>query len=212
MYFQYSSEVKNRAVYVRVVYKDDGKGILSLQYNSTGSDYEATEAIYGSDLADTKGLRIAVFELPFADFRSAQNLEADLRIFSSGDEQMHIFSASLSFDDNFELLTPASTFNMDSRIVSTTVFHWYVPNGGQLTGPWRPVEGRENWTGEPDWWKSQIKQMKAANIDVTWVHLIPTVEHVRVNLFKPLYEMRLEGDDVPRLAPFLDPLRTCHHQ
>lgn len=212
MYFQYSSEVKNRTVYVRVVYKDDGKGTLSLQYNSTGSDYEAAEAIYGSDLADTKGLRIVVFELPFADFRSAQNLEADLRIFSSGDEQMHIFSASLSFDNNFELLTPASTFNMDSRIVSTTVFHWYVPNGGQLTGPWRPVEGRENWTGEPDWWKSQIKQMMAANIDVMWVHLIPTVEHVRVNLFQALYEMRLEGYDVPRVAPFLDPLITWHEQ
>ncbi len=212
MYFQYNAEVKNRTVYVRILYKDNGIGTLSLEYNSTGNNYESAVAVYGADLADTQGLRIAVFELSNADFRSAQNLGADLRIHSSADERMHIFTASLSLDINFNLLTSAPTFNMDSRIVSTTVFHWYVPNGGQLTGPWRPVEGRENWTGEPDWWKSQIKQMMAANIDVMWVHLIPTVEHVRINLFRALYEMRLEGYDVPRVAPFLDPLITWYEQ
>jgi hypothetical protein len=212
MYFQSNAEVKNRTVYVKILYKDKGIGALTLQYNSTGSDYEVAEAVYGRDLENTEGIRIAVFELPSADFRSAQNLEADLRIYSTADEQMHIYSALLSLDDPSSLLTSASSFNMDSRIVSTTVFHWYVPNGGQLTGPWRPVEGRENWTGEPDWWKSQIKQIMAANIDVLWVHLIPTVEHVRVNLFRALHELRLEGYDVPRVAPFLDPLITWHDQ
>ena len=212
MYFQANTDVENRTVYVKILYKDTGAGALRLEYNSTGNDFELAEVAFGTNLADTEGLRLAVFELPNADFRSAQNLEADLRINSSSEEQMHIFSASLSFDFPSDLLTPASTFNMDSRIVSTTVFHWYVPNGGQLTGPWRPIEGRENWTGEPEWWKSQIKQIMAANIDVLWVHLIPQTEHVRVNLFRALSEMRLEGYDVPRVAPFLDPLITWHEQ
>jgi len=212
MYFQANTDVENRTVYVKILYKDTGAGALRLEYNSIGNDFELAEVAFGTNLADTEGLRLAVFELPNADFRSAQNLEADLRINSSSEEQMHIFWASLSFDFPSDLLTPASTFNMDSRIVSTTVFHWYVPNGGQLTGPWRPIEGRENWTGEPEWWKSQIKQMMAANIDVLWVHLIPQTEHVRVNLFHALSEMRLEGYDVPRVAPFLDPLITWHEQ
>jgi len=124
------------------------------------------------------------YQMPIFDL--LKNLDADFRIHSSADEQMHIYSASFSFDLNFELLTPAPSFNMDSHIGSPTVFHWYVPNGSQLSGPWRPIEGRENWTGETDWWKSQIKQIMAANIDVLWVHLIPTVEHIRVNLFRAL--------------------------
>jgi len=35
---------------------------------------------------------------------------------------------------------------------------------------------------------------------------------VRINLFRALYEMRLEGYDVPRVAPFLDPLITWYEQ
>jgi hypothetical protein len=89
--------------------------------------------------------------------------------------------------------------------VSTTVFHWYTSTGGQLTGPWRPAEGRSNWTGEPAFWQDQIKQMMSANVDVLYVHLIPHMEEQRVNLFQALNQLRAQGYDVPKVAPFLDP-------
>lgn len=106
------------------------------------------------------------------------------------------------------LYTPGRTFNISDHIVSTSVFHWYTSTGGQVSGPWEPLEGRSNWTGETTWWKSQIKQMMAANIDVLWVHLIPSYETQRVNLFRALGEMRSAGYDVPKIAPFLDPMIT----
>ena len=105
-----------------------------------------------------------------------------------------------------QLFTAAPTFAASDRYVSTTVFHWYTPAAGQLSGPWEPIEGRANWTGEPEWWKSQIKQMMSANIDVLYVHLIPTLEDQRVNLFRALSQLRSEGYDTPKVAPFLDPL------
>jgi len=106
------------------------------------------------------------------------------------------------------LYTQGDTFNLNSHIVSTSVFCWYTSAGGQLSGPWLPLEGRANWTGETDWWKKQIKQIMTANIDVLYVHLIPQMEQQRVNLFRALSEMRAQGYDVPKIAPFLDPLIT----
>ncbi|MFK7973123.1 MAG: hypothetical protein AB8F95_22320 [Bacteroidia bacterium] len=107
------------------------------------------------------------------------------------------------------LYSPApKAFSDTSHLVSTTFFHWYASTGGQLTGPWRPIEGRPNWTGLPPWWKSQIKQVMAANIDILYVHLIPSTEIRRILLFQALSEMRAEGYDVPKVAPFLDPLIT----
>lgn len=104
--------------------------------------------------------------------------------------------------------SPARTLTTSSRYVSATVFHWYTSTGGQLSGPWRPLEGRPAWTGEPAFWRDQIKQMMSANIDVMYVHLIPSSEQQRVNLFEALSQMRAQGYDVPKVAPFLDPLIT----
>lgn len=104
------------------------------------------------------------------------------------------------------LFTPASTFQATNRYVAASVFHWYTSNSGQLSGPWRPLEGRPNWTGEPDWWKGQIKQMMSANIDVLYVHLIHSLEVQRINLFSALDQLRAEGYDTPKIAPFLDPM------
>ncbi len=106
------------------------------------------------------------------------------------------------------LYTPGRTFNVADHIVSTSVFHWYTSNDGQLSGPWRPLEGRSNWTGEAIWWQSQIKQMMMANIDVLWVHLWQGFEQQRVNLFLALRQLRAQGYDVPKVAPFLDPMIT----
>ena len=106
------------------------------------------------------------------------------------------------------LYTPAPTFSATNHYVAASVFQWFTSNGGQLTGPWRPIEGRSNWTGTPDFWQGQIKQMMAANIDVLYVHLIPSSEAQRTNLFIALNQLRAEGYDTPKIAPFLDPMIT----
>lgn len=106
------------------------------------------------------------------------------------------------------LYTQGRVFNLTDHIVSTSVFHWYTPTDGQLSGPWLPLDGRPNWTGQSAWWQSQIKQMMMANIDVLWVHLIPAFEQQRINLFTALNQLRAQGYDVPKVAPFLDPMIT----
>jgi len=106
------------------------------------------------------------------------------------------------------LYTPVPSYNRTSHVVSTSVFHWYTPTTGQLSGPWLPLEGRPAWTGEPDWWEGQVKQMMMANIDILYVHLIPKFEQQRINLFQALNQLRYNGYDVPKVVPFLDPLIT----
>jgi len=110
------------------------------------------------------------------------------------------------------LFTTAPTYQATDRYVATTVFHWYISNHGQRSGPWMPPEGRPSWTGEPDWWQGQIKQMMSANIDVLYVHLYPGHEQERINLFKALSQLRAEGYDTPKVAPFLDPVTTWTEQ
>ncbi len=212
IYFPTDVPVQSTTVWVKVTYFDIGNSNFLLQYNSTSNDYELAPVTIAADMQNTHGIRSAIFELPNADFRNAQNLGADLRITVQPFDAMNIVSAELYLERPSMLSTPAPSFTMNSKYVSATVFHWYATNGGQLTGPWRPIEGRPNWTGQTDWWKSQVKQIMAANIDAIWVHLIPQTENIRVNLFRALYEMRAEGYDVPKVAPFLDPLITWHNQ
>ncbi|WP_186804904.1 dockerin type I domain-containing protein [Limihaloglobus sulfuriphilus] len=133
------------------------------------------------------------------------------QITSSGIVKGNVWSFTTNSLIEDGLYTSAFGYDLNSNIVSTSVFSWYSSSGGQVSGPWLPLEGRENWTGDVLWWKSQIKQMMAANIDVLYVHLI--MEHSwhdqnRINLFQALNELRKEGYDVPKVAPFLDPLIT----
>src|ERR671916_489401 len=67
------------------------------------------------------------------------------------------------------------SFQLNSRITSTTVFHWYSANDGQLAGPWRPAEGRAAWDGSVNFWKRQIKDIMDANVDLMYVHLVPSM-------------------------------------
>ena len=216
MYFETDAEVRNTTAYVTATYLDVGYGDLGLQYNATTGDYEPALARRGAYLHDSKSRRTAVFELPNADFRDAQNLGADLRLFSEPSLQKHILSVKVYLEPppalQQELSTPAASYDFDSHIVSTTFFHWYAPGAGQLSGPWRPIEGRENWTGKTDWWKFQIKQLMRANIDLIYVHIIPTMEQERLNLLRALFEMRMEGFDTPKVSAWLDPLITWHGQ
>lgn len=100
---------------------------------------------------------------------------------------------------------PRRTFSRFDPIVYTTLFHWFTKDGGNVTGPWAPVEGRQLWTGEKDWWITQIKQIMMANIDMVHVHLIPRFEEQRLALFAAFHELRNQGYDVPKVVPFLDP-------
>jgi hypothetical protein len=40
------------------------------------------------------------------------------------------------------LFTSAPTFFATNHYVAVSVFHWFTAAGGQLSGPWRPLEGR----------------------------------------------------------------------
>ncbi len=106
------------------------------------------------------------------------------------------------------LLTSSKPFALDDHIISASFFHWYTATSGQLSGPWLPIKGRASWTGRIDWWKTQIKQVMLANIDVLYVHLMPAYEAQRATFFRALSEMREEGYEVPKVAPFLDPIIT----
>lgn len=106
------------------------------------------------------------------------------------------------------LLTNGTPFSVSNKIVGTSMFHWYGANIGQVSSPWLPLEGRVNWTGEVDFWKRMIKQTMAANIDVFYVLVIPTMEQERINLFRALNELRREGWSVPKVCPFFDPFIT----
>jgi len=110
------------------------------------------------------------------------------------------------------LFGPRASFNLTNHLVSVSLFQWFSSNGGQLSGPWQPLEGRSNWTGSTNFWRSQIKQIMAANIDILYVHLIPSSEEQRTNLFQTLNQLRSEGWNVPKVAPFLDPMITWDQQ
>jgi hypothetical protein len=110
------------------------------------------------------------------------------------------------------LFSPRPSFNSTNHLVSVSVFQWFTSNNGQLSGPWRPVEGRSAWTGSTNYWRSQIKQMMAANVDTLYVHLITSSESQRINLFLALNQLRDEGWDVPKVAPFLDPMIIWNQQ
>ncbi|MEZ5041722.1 MAG: T9SS type A sorting domain-containing protein [Saprospiraceae bacterium] len=125
---------------------------------------------------------------------------------------LSLTTAPLLSGQSGDLFTPAASFSKENHIVSTSFFHWFASTGGQLSGPWMPLEGRENWTGLTDWWKTQIKQVMMANIDVINVHLIDDAEIRRVLLFRALHELRREGYDIPKVAPFLDPLVTWYEE
>ncbi len=104
------------------------------------------------------------------------------------------------------IYTPGRDFSDTDRFVSTIVFHWYNTFSGQLTGPWRPLEGRGNWTGEVPWWREQIKDIMDANIEVVYVHLFNGFGFQREQFFSALHQLRSEGYDTPYVLPFLDPL------
>jgi len=123
--------------------------------------------------------------------------------FGEASEQLIIVVGNQIQSDS--LLSSGTAFTVSDHIVSTSFFQWFTIDGGQQLSPWIPVNGRASWTGEVPFWKTMIKEVMAANIDVLYVELIPYMEIQRVNLFLALNELRREGWDVPKVCPFLDP-------
>jgi hypothetical protein len=95
MYFQASIVLHSQTVYLEVTYKDTGVGQIGVEYNSTGNNYELATVGFQNFLQNTNRTRTAVFQLKDADFRHAQHMETDLRLWKDGNIQMHILSAIL---------------------------------------------------------------------------------------------------------------------
>jgi PKD repeat protein len=130
----------------------------------------------------------------------------------SGSAALWCFPVQLAAQPAGGLFSGRASFNHTNHLVSVSVFHWFTATGGQLSGPWQPVEGRANWTGDTNFWQSQLKEIMAANIDMLYVHLIPSSEQQRINLFQALNQLRSLGWNVPKVAPFLDPMITWNQQ
>jgi hypothetical protein len=97
------------------------------------------------------------------------------------------------------------------RFVCTTLFHWFTPDEGNVSGPWLPIEGRLAWDGSIDFWEDQLKQIAAANIDAVYVHLIDNFEEQRISFFRAYARLLARGWDLPLIAPFLDPFYLWRH-
>jgi hypothetical protein len=95
MYFRTPEQISHQTVYLEVTFLDIGNDVIGLEYNSIDHNYERAETAYNNAVFNSGGKRTAVFKLPDADFRDAQNLETDLRISNSGTVQMQIISAIL---------------------------------------------------------------------------------------------------------------------
>jgi|GEM_PF-572296 len=93
MYFRCKEAIRNKTVYLEVTYLDIGYGSFWVQYNSNSQNYDISKIGYDNYAQASRRQRTAVFKLKHADFRNAQNLNADLRLWTDGSLQMHIISA-----------------------------------------------------------------------------------------------------------------------
>ncbi|MHC4445202.1 MAG: Ig-like domain-containing domain [Planctomycetota bacterium] len=116
------------------------------------------------------------------------------------------------------LYTPASSYNSTDRFVGIHVFHWY--SGGntlfdlwQSNGHWRPYDWtytggglpcKCSWDGSVTHWENQLKDIMDANIDLIYIVTTPTLLTQRMNLFEAVKNLRSQGYDTPRVAPWLD--------
>jgi hypothetical protein len=189
----------------------------------TVAEFDSTGAFLGQQRVYSCSVTHAAYQsfvfdwTPLTEAAVAVNIA--FRQQNSGEEtSSSILLDNVQFTDNPAaratggFYSSADSFARTNHLVSTSVFHWYTSAAGQQTGPWRPLEGRPAWTGEPDWWEGQVKQMMMANIDMLHVHLYPGMEQQRINLFQALNQLRYDGYDVPKVVPFLDPQITWNNQ
>jgi hypothetical protein len=95
MYFKSDVNINQQTVYVEVTYLDIGYNLFGMEYNAINEDYRLVEIQYNNYVIGSGQKKTAVFELPDADFRDGQNLEADLRLYVVDTLRLHIMSAML---------------------------------------------------------------------------------------------------------------------
>jgi|GEM_PF-4152487 len=117
-----------------------------------------------------------------------------------------------------DLYTAGYGYDANDPTTFTTYFpwHWDETNNLEATcGPWTPLGGVESWDGSLTYHKDQIKQIMMAGIDQ--VHLVmadgfdpPDVRANRKRYFQVMAELRAEGYDVPKVAPWMDTIGTIY--
>ncbi len=95
MYFRSGAAIPAQTVYLEITYRDIGYGLIGVEYNSNTQNYQLISTGFENFVLDTGRKRTAIFELLNTDFRQAQNLESDLRLFTDGTFAMHIISATV---------------------------------------------------------------------------------------------------------------------
>lgn len=118
MYFRCDEEIHNKTVYLEVTYIDSGYFNFGVQYNSTSQNYHQASTGFENFVLSSKRIRTAVFELKNADFRNAQNLESDLRLFTEDINRMFILLATI-------YLEPTMLFRQFDE-------DWISPYAGQV--------------------------------------------------------------------------------
>lgn len=94
IYLRSSENVQNQTVYVELTLMDIGYGMVGIEYNSSTENYQKVSG-KNSFLLDQNGTKTMVFQLKNAYFRNAQNLSADLRIYTHTSIQKHLVKAVL---------------------------------------------------------------------------------------------------------------------
>jgi len=126
MYFRSDENVDQQTVYVEVTYLDIGYNMFGMEYNSVNEDYRYVETRYNTFVIGSGQKKTAVFELPDAQFRGGQNLNADLRLYVDGTLRLHIISATL-------YLEPTPLVLEQSR-------GWMIPYDGPVYSGDHPID------------------------------------------------------------------------
>lgn len=175
MYFTSQATVVNKTVYVEVKYLDYGTGRIGIEYNGPTSAYTNANEGFITLLTDSRSIKTAVFKLNDANFKKAQNLGADLRIWSEPTIQKHIISATLyltpsflwlEYDENWNSIYTGRKYEGPDKVDATT-----------FTG--KVICGYQGWFRAPGDLSNQ-----------GWVHYFRdnTVKNVTVDLWPDMSE------------------------
>jgi hypothetical protein len=129
IYLRSSENVQNQTVYVELTMMDIGYGMVGMEYNSSNQEYQNING-KNAFLLDQNGTKTMVFELKNASFRRAQNLGADLRIYTQTSIQKHLIKAVLykqppsiwkEYDENFFGIYTGRKYQGTDKINATTI-------------------------------------------------------------------------------------------
>lgn len=167
MYFATETAVINKTVYLEVKYLDMGTGRMGVDYNALGQPYKDATDSYLTYLTDSRLVKTAVFRLNNADFKNAQNLGADLRLYSDLAIQKHILSVLLYLEPS--PLWKQYDENWNSAYSGRKHTGSDVVNANTLTG--KIICGYQGWFRAPgdlsnQGWVHYFRDNNPANVTV----------------------------------------------